>query len=81
MWAIPRSGARLAELIVLPVVLLVVAVAKRWIVDRVAAPPSLPRRLGMSGFAFALLLLTELMIVPVLRDLQLTSYFADSGAI
>ncbi|MGZ5095943.1 MAG: hypothetical protein ACXWCY_32110 [Burkholderiales bacterium] len=81
LWVPPRFGARLAELITVPVVLLLVAVARKCPGDRVTAPPNPARKLAPSGVAFCLLLLADLMVGPLLGQLPLTSFFTDAGGI
>lgn len=72
---VPHSGARVAELIELPVMLMVTIVAARWIVRRLSVN-SFPHRLAMGSFALALLLVTELSLVLWLRGLTIKEYLA-----
>lgn len=62
LWAVPHFGARTAELMEMPVMLVVVIVAARSIVRRLAVSPALACRLGMGGIALALLVGTELAL-------------------
>ena len=55
LWAVPRFGPRVAELMETPLMLAVIIVAARAIVRRVAIPPAPAPRLGMGGVALALL--------------------------
>jgi hypothetical protein len=62
LWAVPRFGRRVAELMETPLMLAVIIVAARAIVRRLAIPPAPARRLGMGSVALALLLIAELTL-------------------
>ena len=85
LWAVPHFGARTAELMEMPVMLVVVIVAARSIVRRLAVSPALACRLGMGGIALALLVGTELALALPLRGLSPREYLARqdpvSGAV
>jgi hypothetical protein len=72
----PRLGARTAELIEAPLMLVVTFLAARWTVVRLAVPPAWTRRLGMGGIALGLLLAAEFGLVLGIRGLSLREYFA-----
>ncbi len=63
LWAVPRFGPRVAELMETPLILAVIIVAARAIVRQLAIPPAPARRLGMGGVALALLLVAEFTLV------------------
>lgn len=73
---VPRLGARTAELLETPFMLLISFFAARWIVGRQAPPFTLTNRLGMGIIALALLLAAEFGFVLWLRDISLSQYFA-----
>lgn len=73
---VPRVGARAAELIEAPVMLVVTIIVARWIVGRFAIPSAPSLRLGMGGIALVLLLLAELGLVRWIRGLSIREYFA-----
>ena len=75
LWVVPRLGARLAELIEMPIMLVVIVVAARWVVRRFALPYILPKRLAMGCVALALLLVAEFGLVLSLRDMSIGDYF------
>ena len=77
LWAVPRFGPRVAELMEAPVMLAVIVVAAPAIVRRLAIPPAPARRLGMGGVALALLLIAELTLVLRLRGLSIAEYVAS----
>ncbi len=77
LWLVPRVGARTAELMETPVMLAVVIFAARWVVRRLALPPSLSQRLGMGSVALGLLLVAEFALVLGLRGLTIEEYFAN----
>ena len=72
----PRVGARVAELVELPVMILVTWLAARWTIRRFHLPFSRGPRLLMGVLAFALLLAAEFSLVLPLRGLTLEQYFA-----
>lgn len=75
LWAVPRLGQRIAELSEMPVILVVIILAARWLVQRLALPATLTSRLGMGLIALGFLLVAELMLVLWLRDLSFQKYF------
>jgi hypothetical protein len=77
LWAVPRFGPRVAELMEAPVMLAVIVDAAPAIVRRLAIPPAPARRLGMGGVALALLLIAELTLVLRLRGLSIAEYVAS----
>ena len=85
LWAVPRFGTRTAELMEMPIMLVVTIVAARWVIRRRGVPPTTRARLGMGGRALGLLLFAEFALVLRLRGLSLEEYFASrdpvSGAV
>jgi len=73
----PRVGARVAELVELPIMIVVTWLAARWTVRRFRVPSSNRMRLFMGALAFALLLAAEFSLVLPLRGLTLEQYFAS----
>jgi hypothetical protein len=76
LWVVPRLGARAAELLEAPVMFVVSLVAARWIVRRLAVPPTLSKRLSMGGIALGLMLIAEFTLVLWLRGLSIREYLA-----
>jgi hypothetical protein len=76
LWAVPRFGTRIAELMEMPVMLVVIVLAARSIVRRLAVPATLSRRLGMGGVALALLLCAEVVLLLPVSRLSLREYVA-----
>ena len=76
LWLVPRLGERVAELVELPVMLVVIVLSARWIVRRFALPPVASSRLAMGGLALGLLLAAEFTVVLWLRGMTLADYFA-----
>ena len=85
LWAVPRFGTRTAELMEMPIMLVVTIVAARWVIRRRGVPLTTRARLGMGGRALGLLLFAEFALVLRLRGLSLEEYFASrdpvSGAV
>lgn len=77
LWAAPRFGPRVAELGEMPIMLVVIVVAARWVVRSLAVPPTPARRLGIGSVALALLLIGELTLVLGLRGLSIRDYLAN----
>jgi hypothetical protein len=73
---VPFIGTRTAELIEVPIMVLISFLAARWIIRRLAMPPVLYARLVMGLSALALLIAAELGFVLWLRGMSLAEYFA-----
>ena len=74
---VPRLGMRVAELIEMPVMLLVIFFAARWIVRRVLDPATQGARLAVGVIALSLLLLTEFSVVLWLQGLTVREAIAN----
>lgn len=68
---VPQFGVRIAELIEMPLMLLVIFFAARWIVRRMRAPATRAARLAVGSIALGLLLLTEFTVVLWMQGLSL----------
>lgn len=77
LWVVPRLGTRMAELLEMPIMLLVTIGAAKWVVKRLVVPSRLSIRLGMGCLALGLLLLTEFTLVLGLRGLSISQYLAS----
>jgi len=77
LWVVPRFGTRIAELMEAPIMFVVIIVAARWIVRRLAVPCTLSIRLGMGCVALGLLLVAEFTLVLWLRGLSISNYLAN----
>lgn len=73
LWLVPWLGARTGELVEMPVMLVVIVLAARWVRDRFALPTP-PARLGAGLLAVGWLLLAEVALVHGLRGLTLAEY-------
>ena len=82
---VPYVGARKAELMETPVMLVVTIVALRWVVLHFPIPSVTSARLGMGGIGLGLLLLAEFGFVLWVRGLSIRRYFSPrdriSGAV
>jgi hypothetical protein len=76
LWLVPRVGPRAAELIEMPIMLLVIVLAARWVVWRLALPPDWRSRIVMGLVATGLLVLVELSVVLWLQGMTLADYLA-----
>jgi hypothetical protein len=77
MWIVPRFGTRIAELMEMPLMFVVISVAARWIVRRLALPYTLSIRLGMGCVALGLSLIAEITLVLWLQGLSISEYLAS----
>ena len=73
---VPRIGARKAELMEAPIMVVVTLLAARWTVLLVALPPMLSARLVMGCMALVLMLIAEFGFVLWIRGLSITDYLA-----
>jgi hypothetical protein len=76
LWAVPRFGTRMAELLETPIMFVIIGVAARWVIRRFALPPGMISRLGMGCVALGLLLVAEFALVLWLRGLSIREYLA-----
>ena len=76
LWVVPRLGTRVGELLEAPIMFVITIVAARWIVRRLAVPPTTLSRLGMGGIALSLMLVAEFTLVLWLRGLSIREYLA-----
>jgi membrane protease YdiL (CAAX protease family) len=74
---VPKLGARSAELLEMPVMLLLIVLAARWIVRRFALPaaPGLRWRVGL--IALGLLLAAELLLSVAIAGRSVGEYIAS----
>src|SRR3974377_100790 len=75
-WVVPRVGERRAELMEMPIMLVVTIWAARWTVVRLAVPPVPTARLGMGCIALVLMLVAEFGFVLWIRRLSIKDYLA-----
>ena len=73
---VPRLGTRASELIELPFMLVVMMVAARWLVLRLAVPPTFSAGLEMGSIALGMMLIAEFGFVLWLRGLSIKEYLA-----
>jgi len=74
---VPRLGARMAELLEMPIMFLVMVLAARYIVRRFKLLPSARTRLSTGFLALTLLLAAELSLAVLLQDQSLAQYIAS----
>jgi len=76
LWVVPRVGARKAELMEMPIILVVIIMAARWTVLRLAVPHMSSARFEMGCIALVLMLIAEFGFVLWIRGLSIKEYFA-----
>jgi hypothetical protein len=74
LWIVQQFGARAAELMEMPIMLIAIFVVARWIVQHFAQPV-LSRWLAIGFLALAFLLTVEFTVVLSLQGLTLSEYF------
>lgn len=77
LWLVPRVGTRTAELIEMPIMLMVIVAAARLLVRRLSVPPEPAVRLGMGFLALALLVTAEMLLVGPLQGYSVREYFSS----
>ena len=78
---VPRVGTRMAELMEMPIMLVVTIVVSRWVVLRLLVPFVPFARLEMGGIALGLLLVAEFGFVLWVRGLSIRQYFASRDSV
>jgi hypothetical protein len=81
LWVVPHLGTRTAELLEMPIMLIVIVLAARWVVRRFDLPLVASTRLGMGFVALALLLIAELTLVLWLRGMSIRDYLVTRDPI
>lgn len=76
VWVVPRLGARMAELLEMPIMLMIAIVAAQSITRRLAVPSTVSNRLGMGAIGLCLMLIAEFTLVLWLRGLSIRAYIA-----
>ena len=76
LFLVPRLGVRTAELLEMPLMLLVVVSAAKFVVKRFALPCTLDVRLSVGVMALALLVAAELALAFVLQGQSPGEYIA-----
>jgi hypothetical protein len=77
LWVVPSLGARAAELAEAPIMVGIAALAARFVVRRMAAPPEPSVRLALGTVALALMLVAEFTLVLWVRGLSIRDYLAS----
>lgn len=75
-WAIPRFGARMAELMETPIMFVITIATARWVVRHLAVPSVPSRRLAMGCIALGLMLVAEFTLVLWLRGPSIREYLS-----
>lgn len=81
LWLVPQLGVRYAELAEMPIMLLAVFFAARWVTQYFAVPPVTPARLVVGSSALICLLIVELTVVLWLQGISIAESFANRDPI
>lgn len=76
LWAVPHFGTRVSELVEMPLMLVTIILAARWVVRRLTIPSMRWVRLSMGLTALGFLLTAELSLVLWLHGFSITEYWA-----
>lgn len=76
LWAVPRFGERLAELLEMPIMAIVIVLSARHVVRQYAVPATLLDRSGMGTVGLGLLLLAEWGAILSFRQQGVAAYIA-----
>lgn len=74
---VPRFGERIAELVEMPVMLVVILLSARFIIQRFALPATVAARLGTGMLALVLLVAAELLLAALLQERSPAAYVAS----
>jgi hypothetical protein len=81
LFVVPQLGVRYAELAEMPIMLLVVFFAARWVTQYFAVPPAAKARLVVGITALICLLLVEFTVVLWLQGISLAQSIANRDSI
>jgi hypothetical protein len=81
LWLVSQLGARYAELAEMPVMLLAIFFAARWVTQYFAVPPAISSRLVVGLSALICLLLVEFTVVLWLQGISIAESFANRDPI
>ena len=81
LWAVPRFGERVAELMEQPLMLIATLLAARWVVRRFRIASMPLKCLGMGLIALCVLVASELIFVLRLRGLSVSEYIESRDPI
>lgn len=77
LWAVPRFGTRIAELLEMPLMLVAIMLAARWTTPHVASGAGSAARLGIGIVALTLLLTAEVVLAVAVRGVSVTEALVD----
>lgn len=81
LWLAPQLGVRYAELAEMPIMLLAVFFAARWVTQYFAVPPATSARLVVGVSALVCLLIVEFTVVLWLQGITIAESFANRDPI
>jgi hypothetical protein len=76
LWLIPKVGVRAGELMEMPVMIAVAAIASRWTTRRFRVSAGLRARLGVGLLALSFMIAAEIGIAVVAAGVSLPEYIA-----
>jgi len=74
LWLVPAVGTRTAELLEMPIMLIVVILSARWMTQQFQVPPTASSRLGMGGMALAMILALDFTVILWIRGMSFREY-------
>lgn len=73
---VPKVGARSAELLEMPLMLIIIVIAARYIVVNFAVPVDIASRLSVGCIALILAVITELLFATIIAGQTISQYIA-----
>jgi hypothetical protein len=77
LWLAPQLGVRFAELTEMPIMLVIIFFAARWVTQYFAVPPVKTARLVVGIFALVCLLIVEFTVVLWLQGISIAESFVN----
>lgn len=81
LWLVPAVGTRAAELLEMPLMLLAIILAARWVTRYFSVPRTASIRLGVGGIALAPILVLDFSVVLWIRGLSISQYIEQFDSV
>jgi hypothetical protein len=77
LWFVPKLGVRFAELTEMPIMLVVIFFAARWVTKHFSVPPVVTSRFIVGALALICLLIMECLLVLLLQGIPISEYLEN----
>jgi endonuclease/exonuclease/phosphatase (EEP) superfamily protein YafD len=81
LWLVPRVGVRAAELLEIPIMVLVTILAARWVIRRYNVQSAYATRLGIGVMALSFMVVAEVGLALTLRGMSVSEYITNRDPI